>query len=402
MYFTDQRINQLRKETLGTTKKVHFNNAGAALMPKVVVDQIKHHLNLEESIGGYEAAKANEAVLLSFYEAVAQLIGAQSHQIAFATSATDAYSRALSSIPFQKGDIILTSNDDYVSNQIAFLQLQKTDGVIVERVANDSNGLLNLNQFYELAERKKPKLIALTHIPTNAGLIQPVYEVGKYCREKDILYLVDGCQSAGQSVLNMETMGCDFFSATMRKFLRGPRGTGFLYVSDKVLELGFCPKFVDLHSATWTNANEFVLSETARRFELWERPIAFVAGAAAACKYANNVGHQGIEQRVQFLAGLLMNELGNVPGIKPIKYGDPIGGIVTFCPEKEGWQPEILKGELDRYHINTSIVYKSSALIDFSEKNLDWAIRMSPHYYNTENEIEFVTNKLRRIVSKRN
>jgi selenocysteine lyase/cysteine desulfurase len=229
---------------------IHLNNAGAALQPEPVLHAVIAYLHLEAEMGGYEAADQQAEAIAGFYTSVAELIGAKARNIAFATSATDAYARALSSIHWQKGDILLTTENDYVSNQIAFLALQDRYDIRLLRARDTSEGGVDVADFEALIKAYQPRLAAVTHVPTNSGLIQDVISIGQICRTHEVLYLVDGCQSAGQMVLDMDQIGCDFFSATMRKFMRGPRGSGFLFVSDRVLEAGLMMDLPDMKGAS--------------------------------------------------------------------------------------------------------------------------------------------------------
>ncbi|MEM6698604.1 MAG: aminotransferase class V-fold PLP-dependent enzyme, partial [Bacteroidota bacterium] len=221
-------IQQVRQETPTCLQKIHLNNAGASLQPQVVVNNVIGYLQLESQLGGYETANLKAQEIQDFYTAVAQLLKTKPRNIAYAHHATEAYNKALSSIPFERGDVLLTTDDDYASNQIAFLQLQKKTGIQVIRAAQLPEGGVDVNSVEELIKKHRPKLVAVTHIPTNSGLIQEVYPIGKLCQQHDILYLVDACQSVGQLDLDVNEMHCDFLSATGRKYLRGPRGTGLL------------------------------------------------------------------------------------------------------------------------------------------------------------------------------
>jgi selenocysteine lyase/cysteine desulfurase len=383
--FSIEALQQWRADTPGAANRIHLNNAGAALMPRPVLDAMTEHLELEMSIGGYEAAAAMRRETEAFYESVAALIGAQPHQIAFTTSATDGYNKALSAIPFERGDVLLTTTDDYVSNQIAFLQLARRFGVRVIRAANRPEGGLDVKHLAKLLDQHRPRLVAVTHVPTNSGLVQPVAEIGALCRERRILYLVDACQSAGQLHLDVEALHCDFLSATFRKFLRGPRGAGFLYVSDRVLADGLEPLFLDLHSANWSAANDYEPRSDARRFELWERPHALVLGGRAAADYAVEVGARRIEARVRQLAAQLREALQHLDEVRVLDTGPDLCGIVTF--HVPGRRPGRLKAALEQRRINTSLTTLESARLDFEAKGVDWALRASPHYYNSAEEL---------------
>jgi selenocysteine lyase/cysteine desulfurase len=222
-------IHDLRADTPGCLHRNHLNNAGSALPPLPVIRAMQEHLDLEAQIGGYEAMDLKAADMAGFYESIARLIGAQPRNIAFAASATDACARALSAIAWQPGDVILTTENDYVSSQIAFLSLQQRHGVRLVRARDAETGGVDVADFERLTQLHRPKLAVVTHVPTNSGLVQPVEAIGLICREQGIWYLVDACQSAGQIALDVERIGCDFLTVSARKFLRGPRGAGFLF-----------------------------------------------------------------------------------------------------------------------------------------------------------------------------
>ena len=393
---TPVEIEHFRSETPGVQHRIHFNNAGAALMPQPVIDAFQQHFQLEIEMGGYEAEAAAHAEIEGFYMAMAQLLNCQPRNIAYAASATDAYNRALSSIHFAKGDVILTTNNDYASNQIAFLELQKWFGVQVVRAEDAPEGGVDVDSMQHLIQKHRPKLVAVTHVPTSSGLVQPVAEIGQICKENNIWYLVDACQSSGQIPLDVQHIHCDFLSATFRKFLRGPRGAGFLYVSDKALNAGLEPLFVDLLSATWTSPDVYELRPDARRFELWERPHTLMLGSKAAIEYALQIGLPQIATRVKYLADLCREELGSIPGIQNLDKGKERCGITTYVIK--GWEANALKAKLQEHTINTSIAIRTGAQLDFAEKGVDWALRVSPHYYNTEEEVNILVGILLQIV----
>jgi selenocysteine lyase/cysteine desulfurase len=384
--FQEAEIAQLRLETPGCAERIHLNNAGASLMPLPVINAMHEHIDLEVRMGGYEAAAFKSTAVENFYAKAAELINAQAINIAYTTSATDAFIRALSSVPFQKGDVILTTNEDYNSNQIQFLSLKKRFGVKVERVASEDTGGLNLNDLDDKLHQLKPRLLAVTHIPTNSGLVQPVQEIGKIVAAHDTIYLLDACQAAGQLQLDVQTLRCDFMSTTFRKFLRGPRGAGFLYVSDKILQQNLEPLFIDMRGADWTEVDQYTVRSDAKRFETWEVSYAALLGSSASLQYALNVGSSRIEQRVKYLSSRLRTLLHQVPKAQVLDRGPVLAGLVTFFIA--GHDPEKLKKELQQRGINLSASYRANALIDFDAKKVPWALRASPHYYNTELELE--------------
>lgn len=378
-------VEQLRAQTPGCARLIHLNNAGASLPPQVVVQTMQDYLTLEATVGGYEAADAQADEVAGFYTAVARLLGAQARNIAFAGSATDAYARALSAIPFQSGDVILTTDNDYVSNQITFLALEKHRQIKVVRARDTITGGVDVDDFERLVKTLQPKLAAVTHVPTNSGLVQPVAAIGKICRAHEVWYLVDACQSAGQLPLDVEQIGCDFLSATLRKFLRGPRGAGFLYASDRVLDAGLEMPFPDMRSADWTSANTYTTAADARRFEYWEMAPALVLGSKVAVEYALGLGLPRIAARVKALADFTRQHLGELPGVQVLDQGEHLCGIVTA--HSTAWNAKTLLPALSAQHINCRISSLHVAQIDFPRKGVEWALRISPHYYNTEAEI---------------
>lgn len=384
--FTDEYLHQLRAETPGTDNYIHLNNAGAALMPQPVIDAIQKHIHLEANIGGYEAANARSEAAQDLYAQVAALVNASPHNIAYMTSATDAYNKALSAVPLSSGDVIITTNDDYVSNQLAFLELQKRWDIRLIRAATLPQGGVDPDSVEQLIKQHNPKLVAVTHVPTNSGLVQKVEAIGALCKQYGIWYLVDACQSAGQLPIDVQAIQCDFLSATFRKFLRGPRGAGFLYVSDRVLHAGLEPLFVDLHSANWDSPDTYQLQPDARRFETWERPHALVLGAAACVSYARQVGLPAIAERISMLSHYCTLQLKELPGVKVLDQGPDPCGIITF--HIEGADGEALKNMLHHRGVNCSLTRRNSAIFAFDQQGVEWALRFSPHYYNTTEEID--------------
>jgi selenocysteine lyase/cysteine desulfurase len=351
------------------------------------------YLELEEQLGGYEVANRNAEVLEEFYDETGRLINAKPSNIAFATSATEAYAKALSSIMFKEGDVIITTADDYISNQITFISLQKKLKVNVIRTKNLPDNELDLEDLEHLIKKHNPKLIAVTHIPTNSGVIQNVEGVGKLCKQYDILYLVDACQSVGQLAVDVEKIGCDFLSATGRKFMRGPRGTGFLYVSDKILEQNYAPLLLDMRGADWTEFDDYELFKTAKRFESWEISYASLMGFTNALQYANHIGLHVIEHYNKGLSERLRENLKN-SGFNVWDWGKNLSSIVTFSgPDGD---LEKIQQVLKENNVFFSVTHKNSALIDFTKKNISGIVRLSPHYFNTVEEIDIVSNVLKR------
>lgn len=377
-------LQRARQDTPGCEHVLHFNNAGASLMPQPVLDATIAHLQLEAQIGGYEAADRAREASEHVYDAAATLIGCSHDEIAIVENATRAWDAAFYSIPFKPGDRILTAVAEYASNYIAFLQVSQRTGATIEVIPNDAHGQISIEALRNLID-ERVKLISITHVPTNGGLVNPVAEVGKVAREHGILYLVDACQSIGQMPIDVNAIGCDFLSATGRKYLRGPRGTGFLYVRNSVLER-LEPPFLDMHAAQWVAKDRYEIRPDARRFENWETNCAGKIGLGVAIDYALQWDLLTIWRRITTLAYKLRTQLSPFPGVIVRDRGVTQCGIVTFSVEDK--DPEEMRLALSKQNINVSVTVRNSTLLDMQARGLDSLVRASVHYYNTEEEIE--------------
>jgi selenocysteine lyase/cysteine desulfurase len=351
------------------------------------------HLELEARIGGYEAHEANEEAIERFYGATAQLIGARPGEIAFCSSATRAWDMAFYAFRFEPGDRLLTSVADYISNYIAYLQVAERDGVEVVTVPNDQHGQVSVDALRKLVD-ERVKLITITHVPTNGGLVNPIAAIGAIAREAGVPYLVDACQSAGQLPLDVDAIGCDALSATGRKYLRGPRGSGFLYVRSGLLER-LEPPLVDMRAADWVAPDRYVLRADGRRFEEWEQDYAAKIGLARAIDYALEWGVDDIWKRVQALGERLRTSLDELDGVSTRDAGTERCGIVTF--EVKGVDAAAVKEALARRDVNVTVSATSSAVIDSLERGLPDLVRASVHYFNTEDELDGAVEAVGRL-----
>ena len=392
----DEPVAQWRADTPGCANRVHLNNAGAALMPRPVVDAVAGHLEREALCGGYEAAEAAAGAIRTAYEDIARLIGARPGNVAVVGSATAAFSQALASFDFQPGDVIVTTRNDYISNQLMYLSLAERRGVRVRRARDLQEGGVDPESVRELVKQPHCRLLAVTWVPTNSGLVQPVEAVGEIAEAAGVPYLIDACQAVGQIPIDVAKLRCDFLAATARKFLRGPRGIGFLYVSDGALHRGASPLLVDMRGARWVQADQFELLGDARRFENWESAYALVLGMGEAARYAALVGVERGGQRARELAALSREKLCAVPGLRVLDRGSELCAIVTV--EIDGLDALDVVRELRKRGINTSASLRGYAVIDMDEKKASSAVRISPHYYNTYEEIDAVVLALEEIL----
>ena len=383
-------VERWRADTPGCANVIHFNNAGASLMPQPVLSAMIDHLHREANFGGYESADDAGAAVNHSYASVARLIGAEPKNIAVVENATVAFFQALSAFDFREGDIIVTTRNDYISNQLAYLSLAKRHRVVIERAADLPSGGVDPQSVRELLRNPRVRLLAVTWIPTNSGLIQPVEAIGEIAEQAGVPYLVDACQTVGQIPIDVARLRCDFLSATARKFLRGPRGIGFLYIADRALTRGDAPLYIDMRGASWATADTFELAPDARRFENWEFSYALLLGLGAAAQYAIDAGIERCSERSLMLADKVRDKLSQLARV--LDRGEKRAAIVTADFGRSA--AEIVE-KLHKRHINTSATFRQWAIIDMDEKRARSALRVSPHYYNTEEELDALIDALK-------
>jgi len=377
-------VDRARADTPGCRDVVHLNNAGSSLPPRQVVEAQVDYLKAEALSGGYELATERADQLADTYAALADLIGARPNDIALMSNATEAWQLAFNSFRFQDGDRILTSEAEYASNYIEFLRVRRNVDISIEPIPSDETGATSAATLANMID-DRVRLIAITHVPTNGGLINPAAEIGRVAKDAGVPYLLDACQSVGQMDLDVAALGCDFLSATGRKFLRGPRGTGFLYAKPSILDTTE-PPVLDLNAATWTSLDRIEIRPDVRRYENWEFNYAAVRGLGVAARYALGFGLERIERRVGWLAEELRARLARVDGVTCHDLGLAKAGIVTFTVA--GVAAGAVQEALSSTGINSSVTTPASTLVDASRRRLPDLVRMSPHYYNTTEELD--------------
>ena len=384
--FSAAEIEAFRQDTpLVVAGRAHLNNAGASPSPEPVLEAMREYQEYESLHGGYESAAARAEQIRGVYGSVASLLGTQAKNIALVENATVGFSQSLSAFDWSPGDVIVTTRNDYVSNYLHFLSLERRCGIKLIVAPDRLEGGVDPDGLAELASEHRAKLVTLTWMPTNSGLLQPAAEVGQRCQQIGVPYLVDACQVVGQQPIDVGALGCDFLSATGRKFLRGPRGTGVLFVSDQMLEAGRYPLYLDLHGADWTDEREFVLQPDARRFENWEFNQSLLVGLGAAAEYAASIGLARIARRSADLAARTRRAAAD-RGLRVLDEGEDLGAIVTL--DVGSHDGGALVDVLRQQKINTSSMDRTSAVLDLDAKGAQQVVRVSPHYFNTEAEID--------------
>jgi selenocysteine lyase/cysteine desulfurase len=384
-------VDRVRADTPGVQHRIHLNNCGAALMPQPVIDTVINHLQREATIGAYEAADQAIEQREQVYSSIARLIGGAVDEIAIVENATRGWDMAFFAFPWARGDRILTSTVEYGSNFIPFLQVAQRHGVVVEVVPEDAHGQLDVVALEGMLD-DRVRLIAVTHVPTHGGLVNPAADIGGVAQRHGIPFMLDACQSVGQLPVDVNAWGVDVLSATSRKYLRGPRGVGFLYVRR---ELGgrLEPPFLDVHAAHWEAHDRFRIRADARRFENWEQNIAGILGLGVAVDYALSLGLEPIAQRITALANELRSRLRDVDPVVVQDRGAVQCGIVSFSVGD--LNPAEVVTHMRSCGINLSVSRASSTRIDMDRRGLAAVVRAGVHYYNTSEELERFVDVLR-------
>ena len=378
-------IDAVRGETPGCAFVNHLNNAGAGLQPSVVVDTVVDYLQAEALGGGYETATERVGELESVYTHASALLGGKPENWAFVESATRGWNAGFSALRFKPGDRILTTKAEYASNMGGLLRAREIQGAEIVVVPDDESGQVDVAALESMLD-ERTRLVSLTHVPTQGGLVNPASEVGRLLRGTSVLYQVDACQSVGQLPVNVDEFGCDILSFTGRKFVRGPRGTGMVWASDAALAEMGNPAGVDGWGADWTEPMTITPHDSARRFEPFEVFFAGKVGMAAALEYAGSIGIDEIAERNRKLSSRMRQSLSELPGVTVRDKGRELSALTTFTIE--GHDPSAVAERLRQQGINVSTSGLLSARLDFPERGIEQVVRASVHYYNTEEEVD--------------
>jgi selenocysteine lyase/cysteine desulfurase len=377
-------IDALRRETPGATGRVHLNNAGAGLMTRQTLRAVTSHLELEAAIGGYEAADQERERIDAAHADIARLVGGRSDEIALFDNSTHAWNAAFYSMTFKPGDRILTGRSEYGSNVLAYFQVAERTGAEIVVVPNDESGQLDTTALADLID-ERTRLVGVSHVPTGGGLVNPAAEIGRITRAAGVPFLLDATQSVGQFPVNVAEIGCDMLTATGRKFLRGPRGTGFLWVRSEALN-HLDPFVVEINSATWDGRRGFAWQHGARRFETWESSYANILGLDAAVRQALELGLDEIGKRAIALGAYLRDRLDALPGVTTHDLGRDRCAIVTA--KLDAVPTADVAAMLASQGINVSTTDPDHSQFDTELRGVHPLVRLSPHYYNTEAELD--------------
>lgn len=376
--------------------KHYLNNAGAALMSEKTYNIIMSHMKLEMELGAYQAAQSVKSEIEQFYLNAAKLINANSvDEIAFMDSASRGWNMAIYGLRMSAKDTIITLSSEFGTNLITIFDKAKKANANVKILNCDINGDFSLNELEECL-KKGAKFIAISHVVAHGSIINPVEEIGKLAKQYGCTYIVDGCQAVGQIPVNIDMLNCDAYITTGRKWLRGPRGTGFLYIN-KMAEIDTTQ--LDLASADLIfdkdlNISDIQIRNDAKRFELWERSIANVLGLSNAIQ--ESFFHDSMLNNMRNHVNLIRSEIidnRNFTLIGKEKSESLIIGFYLNNPEKES----IVERSFKDVDISISTMHDWDCPLHFPKNGATKIFRIAPHYYTDEDTIQLTCKAIENV-----
>lgn len=376
-------LDRERAQTPGCLGRVFLDSAGSSLPTSEVVDTVVAHLRREQEVGGYRAAAERREDLAEVPASLARLLGCRADEIALADSSTRAWNALVTAFRWRTGDRILVCGTEYASNAIALLQRVRADGCSVEVVPSSADGSPDLDAYVALLD-ERVRLVSLVQVPTNSGQVLPVRELTVLAHQVGALVVLDACQSVGQLVLDVDELGVDALTASGRKWLRAPRGTGFLYLRSGVLD-ELEPLAADLRGGEWISPSGYRLRTDAARFELWEHDVAGRLGLGVAVDHLLDLGPAAVERTVRAGAAELRTTLAQIAGLTVRDRGSDLSGIVSFT--LAGTDAASVQEQLFAAGVTAAVSRAGSTRLDMGARGLDAVVRLSPHYFNSPEDL---------------
>jgi len=380
----DLATERARTPGCQATNGVHLNAAGAALPTTEVLNAVMAHLRREAEMGGYEAAVAMRDQSRAVYTSAARVLGAAPEDIALVESATVGWHRAIDALRPQPGERILATRSTYVSMALNLLELGRQRGVEIEILPTAADGRVELAALRSALDRPAA-FVTASHVPTSSGLIEPVAEIGALSAAAGVPFLLDATQSVGQLPVDVGLIGADALVATGRKFLRGPRGTGLLYVSPE-LRARSVSTTLDVRGTVWSGARDYRVTDTALRLETWEASHALRLGLGVALDQLAALGVERVAAHLDVLGRRLRAGLATLPHITVLDPAASGGGIVTFV--RAGEDPAQTQRRLALAGFAVVCVPASHGQWDLGSRGVQSVVRASVHVYNGPDDVD--------------
>jgi cysteine desulfurase / selenocysteine lyase len=395
---TELNVEALRAATPGCRDVAFLNNAGSSLPTQVTLEATISHLRREAIIGGYKAADEAAEVIQGARATAARLLGAHAHEIALTPSDTAGFAKVFWGMVtggvLTNGSRVVVDQVAYNSHYMGLLQLQRTHSIKIEVFPSNPDGSIDVSLIEETLDQQPTALVMSTTIGTHCGLINPIAAVGAACKTRSIILMVDACQAIGQLPVHVDQIGCDVLTSTGRKWLRGPRGTGLLYVRDSLADR--CdPPGIDVVSGNWNDPYDYSLVSGAMRFEEFESSVAARVGFANALTELETLGVQNVRNRLINLSEHLRNGLTAAGAIVHDGTGER-SAIVTWSVP--GVDPTAVVEAANQANITINASIAAFARLDMGAKDQTSVARATPHIYNTTEELDRLVEVVAKLI----
>ena len=374
-------------------KYINLNNAGCSKPYPLVNDEVNNFLEKENKYGGYFAAEKFKKKIDSFYLNLSRLINCESSEISFLTSTTLAWNLFFNSINILKNENIIILDNEYGSNLIFF----RNNNLNIKVVKTSKDGQVC---FKDLKKKinGKTKFVCVCHIASQCGDIINIEKIGSFIKKinSEILFIVDACQSIGHININVKKINCDVLVGSGRKYLRGPRGTGFIYIKKK-LQSKLKPLILDLKNSI-VNKNKVKIKEE-RIFENFEYSPALKLGLNKAVEKINLIEMNKIELNIKRKSLYFRKKLNQFNEIYFFENEKTISGINTL--KIKGLSSLKIYKYLLIKKILTSVCNKIVSDIYFKKHNIEDVLRISIHDYNKKIEIDYLIKCLIDLIKKK-
>ena len=319
---------------------------------------------------------------------VARFLGAEPEEVAFVRNATEGNAIVAAGVRLEPGDEVIFETHAHPGGSFPWLNQEKLRGAVVRVFEPDRHDPAeNVARIVRLMNART-RVVQVSHITAPTGIVMPVAEIARQCRERGIWFHVDGAQSAGMIPVAMRELGCDSYATSGHKWIGGPLETGVLFVRrERINEV--TPTLAGAYSGELDGLpGELRLAPTAVRFEYGTRNSAMALGLAEAVKFHEAVGPARIASRIRGLAERVRAGLADLRGVEvltPSATGMS-AAMITFRVASRPYDQ--LFGLLMKEHaIRTRPA---------TEQKLN-ALRVSTHMFNSPAECDALVDALGRI-----
>lgn len=375
--FDEDLIKEARTQTPTATSGTHLAAAGSSLPSSRTLEAVRSYIDLEASIGGYDAADAVMDLVQTTRVQLETLINAPSGSVALTSSDTVGFAKSMWGLAlggqFPKNSAFLVDHYLYASHKYVICEVAK---FCEANVLISPTRQLEADWVQSQLSRGNVRAVLCTHVASHRGYVTPLSSIGQLCRESESLHIVDGCQSFGQIPIDVEASSIDIFTATGRKWLRAPRGTGFVFAR---------PDLISLMRPPYQEGRLELAPENPQRLENFEVSWAARVGMHFALNDLHTYTQERVSRQIIAMTDYLQHRLRELKNLDVQEAPDqPKCGITTFLHSSVG--SEELKAQAAAIGVRFTVAPPDSAPLDSDV--LRAPVRVSPHIYNNTDDID--------------